>query len=235
MKIVPFFSLLLILCCCEQADNTKGTIINVKGFSSIAVPPDVAEISMVVSSESISKDSAFFLVNTTINGLLDNLKLTAVKTNSINTGNYDTYFQKEKKSKIIYYHGSQSLTLKMNLSLLEIEKVVEVAKKFKRVDFNMSYDLSQKKQDSVELILTSLALKDAERKAIYISESSGMAIERIINISYHSEGLNSYRNPVEYEMFDESGNSYTGNIKLLPVPIELTDNIELSYYVRTKK
>lgn len=236
MKTLTLLLLILALHSCKQSDANKGTTINVKGFSRLSLPPDIAEIKLSASSESISKDSAFNLVNTTINGLLESLKSTGVKTTSVNTGNYDIYFQKEKKTRKILYHGSQTLIIKLNLSVVEIEKLATIAKKFKRADFEISYELSQKKQDSVELILTSLALKDAEKKATHISQNSQMMIDRIINISYHSDGvLNNYRNDVDYEMFDESGNSYTGSLKLIPTPIELTDNVEVSYFARAEK
>ncbi len=242
------FALILLLISISGISQTKNFIdqtdksgekqtINVTGYSEVKVKPDIALISLYISSKSENKSNALNVLNSTIDSTLNQIKLKNVKNNKLIIDNLDIYrdyyytINHERKNE---YSASQSIDMELSYDISEIEKLIEIIKDVPNLNFYINFDISKTKKDSILNDLAKSAIQNGSEKAKLLAKSANLEIVKILDISYHADryGAINYDRGTD----DIAAPSNTAKkINLSPRDIDLNDQVQMTFLVRNRK
>lgn len=239
MKYYSILLLLLILIGCRNSSfvGQTGQTINVMGYSELKVKPDVALISLNAVVRAYTKKAVVSEITGTVDSVLNQLKIKQIRTEKpiINNLNiYWNYIEEKDKLRITEYTAMQTIEIKMDFNMDEIEKMVQVVSDVPRLNFSINFDISEIRRDSLENVVSAMAIKDGAKKAENIAAASNLEIVKILDITYQSD------HPGAFMKSNMMGRGFAANdeaarVNLAPRDIELNDNIKLTYMVRNKR
>lgn len=241
-------ALLLILISVTGFSQTKNLIdqpdklgekqtINVTGYSEVKVRPDIALISLYVSSKSENKSTAINVLNSTIDSTLNQIKLNNVKNTKliINNLNIDwNYFLTKIKERKIEYSASQMIDVELSYDICDIEKLIQITKDVPKLSFYINFDISKTKKDNILNDLAKLAIKNANEKAKLLAKSANLEIVKILDISYHANRSGVINSDRGTDDIAAPSNSVK-KINLSPRDIDLNDEVQMTFLVRNSK
>ncbi len=239
MKYYITLLLTLILIGCRNSSfvGQTGQTINVTGYSELKVKPDVALISLNAVVRASSKSAVVSEINRTVDSVLNQLKIKQIKTEKpvINNLNiYWNYIEEKDKPRTTEYTAMQTIEIKMDFNMDEIEKMIQIVSDVPKLNFFINFDISKSRRDSLENVVSAMAIKDAAKKAKNIAAASNLEIVKILDITYQSDHPGAFMksNMMQREFAADEG---AGRVNLAPREIELNDNVKLTYMVRNKK
>lgn len=238
MKYYGTFLLLLVLIGCKNGSFVGKTAqtINVTGYSELKVQPDVALISLNAVVRAYTKQAVVAEITGTVDSVLNQLKIKQVRTEKpvINNLNiYWNYIEEKDKPRITEYTAMQTIEIKMDFNLDEIDKIMGIVAGVPRLNFSVNFDLSKPRRDSLENVVSAMAIRDASKKAENIAASSNLEIVKILDITYQSDHPGAFMK--SNMMARGFANDESARVNLAPRDIELNDNIKLTYMVRNKR
>ena len=157
MKYYSTLLLLLILIGCRNGSfvGQTGQTINVTGYSELKVNPDVALISLNAVVRAYTKKAVVSEITRTVDSVLNQLKIKQIKAEKpvINNLNiYWNYIEEKDKPKTTEYTASQTIEIKMDFNMDEIEKMVQIISDVPRLNFSINFDISKIRRDSLEKV-----------------------------------------------------------------------------------
>lgn len=231
MKYYFIFLLMLLLSCRNSSlvSRTPQTI-HVTGYSELKVQPDIANLTLNAVSRSDKKTTVISDINGMVDSLLNGIKIKQIKTEKpvINDLNiWWNYIEVKDKQRIIEYTATQTIEIKMDLNVNEIEKLLQIAREIPKLNFSINFDISKLKRDSLENILSKMAIEDAARKAFNMASASNLKIIKILDITYQTDHPGAFmKTNIMQREFAGDGSD---KINLSPKEIELNDNIIITY------
>jgi|GEM_PF-2499226 len=239
MKYYSTLLLLIILIGCRNSSfvGQTGQTINVTGYSELKVQPDVSLITLNAVVRASSKSAVVSEITGTVDSVLNQLKIKQIKTEKpiINNLNiYWNYIEEKDKPRTTEYTATQTIEIKMDFNMDEIEKMVQIVSDVPKLNFFINFDISKSRRDSLENVVSAMAIKDAAKKAENIATASNLEIVKILDITYQSDHPGAFMksNMMQREFAADEG---AGRVNLAPREIELNDNVKLTYMVRNKK
>jgi uncharacterized protein YggE len=231
-----WFWILLFLIGCKNAEiaTTKQTL-NVTGYSQLKAKPDIALVTLNASAQSEDKSTVISAINHMVDSLLQQIKVRNIPTNELIINNLNIYwnyvYEKEKERKI-EYAANQTIEIKMDFKVNEVEKIVQITREIPKLNFNVSFDLSKPRRDSLENLVSKMAVEDAARKATNIAKSANLRIVKILDITYQTDHPGAFMAPALKSFAQDRS---LEKINLMPEDIQLSDNIKVTYLVKSNK
>lgn len=239
MKYYSTLLLLLILIGCRNGSFTgqTGQTINVMGYSELKVQPDVALVSLNAVVRAYTKQAVVTGITRTVDSVLNQLKIKQVRTEKpvINNLNiYRNYIEEKDKPRITEYTAMQTIEIKMNFNMDEIDKMVQIVSDVPSLNFSINFDLSKPRRDSLENVVSAMAIRDAAQKAENIAAASNLEVVKILDITYQSDHPGAFAKS-NMMLRGFAANDEAAGVNLAPRDIELNDNIKVTYMVRNKR
>jgi uncharacterized protein YggE len=231
-----WFWILLFLIGCKNAEiaTTKQTL-NVTGYSQLKAKPDIALVTLNASAQSEDKSTVISAINHMVDSLLQQIRVRNIPTNELIINNLNIYwnyvYEKEKERKI-EYAANQTIEIKMDFKVNEVEKIVQITREIPKLNFNVSFDLSKPRRDSLENLVSKMAVEDAARKATNIAKSANLRIVKILDITYQTDHPGAFMAPALKSFAQDRS---LEKINLMPEDIQLSDNIKVTYLVKSNK
>jgi len=125
-----------------------------------------------------------------VDSVLNQIKGKGIKTNELYINNlniYWNYIYGKDRARSIEYSANQTIEIKMNFNIDEIEKLVQIVRDVPKLNFFINFDISKPRKDSLENVVSGMAIKDAAKKAGNIAKAAELKIVRIIDITYQSD------------------------------------------------
>jgi hypothetical protein len=228
----------LFLSTWTYAQNAPSTLV-VAGMSKIFVTPEVAKISVNLSSEgkeySICMDSLKNQSELLRKFLISHgVDAASIKSSRFQIGaNYDYETGKRKKKG---YQANQSIVVEVINDLDKVNKISDaIGKSRTKGELNISFELSENNREMVKAKLIENAIKDAFSKAQIIAKSSNVTLGKILKVEYGAE-INfsrKYSDSVaemnELASAKEMSESIT--LAISPQEIEMTDDIIMEWEI----
>lgn len=238
MKYYSTLLILLFFIGCKNSSfiGQTGQTINVTGYSELKVQPDVALISLNAVVRAYTKQAVVKEITGTVDSVLNQIRSKQIRTEKpvINNLNiYWNYIEEKDKPRITEYTAMQTIEIKMDFNMDEIEKMVQIVSDVPRLNFSVNFDISRPRRDSLENIVSGMAIKDAAKKAENIAAAANLEIVKILDITYQSDHPGAFMK--SNMMVREFANDQAARVNLVPRDIELNDNIKLTYMVRNKR
>jgi uncharacterized protein len=239
MKYYSTLLLLFILIGCRNGSfvGQTGQTINVTGYSELKVNPDVALISLNAVVRAYTKKAVVSEITRTVDSVLNQINTKQIRTEKpiINNLNiYWNYIEEKDKPRITEYTAMQTIEIKMDFNMDEIEKMVQIVSDVPRLNFSINFDIAKSRKDSLENVVSAMAIKDAAKKAENIAAASNLEIVKILDITYQSDHPGAFMksNMMQREF---ASSDMAARVNLAPREIEMNDNIKLTYMVRNKR
>jgi uncharacterized protein YggE len=235
MKYLGILVLLFLVGCKNTELTTTKQTINVTGYSQLKAKPDISLITLNASAQSENKSAVISAINHMVDSVIQQIKAQDIRTNELVINNLNVYwnyiYEKEKERKI-EYAANQTVEIKMNFDVNEIEKIVQIVRDIPKLNFNIAFDLSKPRKDSLENVVSAMAVEDAAHKASNIAKSTNLRIIKILDITYQTDHPGAFMAPA-LKSFAQTRS--LENINLVPEEIQLNDNIHVTYLVKSIK
>lgn len=225
----------------NSTNTTKNDLFSSSGSGEATAVPDTASISVGVTKNAITIESAQNQVNTAVNKLIADIKKLGVDKKDIKTTNYSVnpnygsggvepliYPSTGGTERITSYTVTQNLEIKVK-DLAKINSVTDTATKaganlVNGVNFTFSDQLLEK----LEKQATEDAVFDAKQKAQILANASGVRLGKIVNV------ISSTSQPYfARQMGAELDSKVTASIPTEITPGESTISIGITIYYET--
>lgn len=229
--------LILMLTACKSGNliSTNIQTINMVGYSELKVKPDISVISLNASARSDNKSEVVSQINQEVDSVITGIKTRNIRTDKIVINNlniYWNYISEKEKDRKIEYSANQVIEIKMKFDVDEIEKIVQIVREIPRLNFNINFDISRPRRDSLENIVSRMAIEDAAKKAENIAAAANLRIIKILDITYQNDHPGAFLKSASMMSFAQDRSAE--RINLAPEDIQLNDNVKVTYLVRNK-
>lgn len=209
--------------------SNKTDLFTVSGEGKVSVIPDIANITLGITSHQNTISNAQKEVNSVMNKIQDDLKTLKIDDKDVQTANYSinpTYDWSSGKGKITGYEVSSNLNVKVR-NFENINPVIDQA----TVDGanlvnNLSFTVDDDKLKILQTKAREEAVKDAKSKAEELARVSGIKLGKIVNVQ------ESFVPPtVRINMLDSkiALGSDQASTSITPGQQDVTTSITLSY------
>ena len=220
------------------AQSGPSTLV-VAGKSKIFVIPEVAKISVNLSSESkeysISMDSLKSQSELLRKFLISHgVDAASIKSNRFQIGaNYDYESGKRRKKG---YQASQSIIVEVINDLDKVNKLSDaIGKSRTKGEMSISFELSENNREMVKAKLIENAIKDAFSKAQIIAKGSNVTLGKILKVEYGAEINFSRKYSDSVVAMDELASakeeSENNTLSISPQELELNDEIIMEWEI----
>lgn len=212
----------------ENPTKPIEKFINVSGNSIIKVEPDMAHISVGVTTEESDSKTALANNNKLIQSVIDAVKEFKIDSKDIQTGTFNLsprykYDEKTGVSSIIGYTVNNTITVTVR-KLEDLGKILDSAVKAgANTSTNISFDYSKRNEKYLEAL--KLATENAKKEAEAIASAFGSPKLTVVEVNENSGNNVYYARP--------ESPAYSANDAYSAVPIQ-TGEIEISASVGVK-
>jgi len=185
----PLFTLFLALMMAVPAlaqDDLKIPLIEVEGFSERKLAPDEAVFSIQLEEKSMKVNDAVKVLNTKSNNLAEALKKAKIKDYKLFADNYAVNINRIYRggyARDSGYIASQNLRIVTKSTNEDLQKIVEAIQGAGDMSFNLSFQVSEATQKSLDDTLLVDALKNAESRALLISQTLNIKSIRVHRVT----------------------------------------------------
>jgi uncharacterized protein YggE len=180
---IPFFV--------NSVTTNKETLFTVDGEGEVTTIPDTALISLGVTKNSSTVESAQNEVNAIINKITADLKNLGVKDTDIKTVNYSVnpnYDYTAGRQRITGYNVNADLQVKIK-PIDKANSAIDIATNDGATNVGgIQFVVDEKKQEELENQAREEAIKNAKAKAENISKSAGIKLGRIVDVRESGQG-----------------------------------------------
>jgi uncharacterized protein YggE len=183
--LMPFFVLLMAVPAFAQ-DDLKIPLIEVEGFSERKLAPDEAVFSIQLEEKSMKVNDAVKVLNTKSNNLAEALKKAKIKDYKLVADNYSVNINRVYRTGYARdsgYVASQNLRIVTKSTNEDLQKIVEAIQGAGDMSFNLNFQVSEATQKSLDDTLLVEALKNAESRALLISQTLNIKSIRVHRVT----------------------------------------------------
>ena len=167
-------------------DDLKIPLIEVEGFSERKLAPDEAVFSIQLEEKSMKVNDAVKVLNTKSNNLAEALKKAKIKDYKLVADNYAVNINRIYRSGYARdsgYIASQNLRIVTKSTNEDLQKIVEAIQGAGDMSFNLNFQVSEATQKSLDDTLLVEALKNAESRALLISQTLNIKSIRVHRVT----------------------------------------------------
>jgi len=186
-----FLALMLALPALAQ-DDLKIPLIEVEGFSERKLAPDEANFSIQLEEKSMKVNDAVKILNTKSNNLAEALKKAKIKDYKLVADNYSVNVNRIYRSGYARdsgYIASQNLRIITKSTNEDLQKIVEAIQGAGDMSFNLSFQVSEATQKSLDDTLLVEALKNAESRALLIAQTLNIKSIRVHRVTLEASPM----------------------------------------------
>lgn len=211
-------------------DDYSVPLLEVEGYSERKVAPDEAVFHINLEEKTMKVADAVRSLNVKTEALAASLKKAKIKDYKLVADNYSVDINRVYRggtSRDSGYVARQNLMIITNSKNADLQKIVEAIQNSGDMSFNLSFRVSEATQKSLEDELLAEALKNAESRAILISQTLN-----IKNIRVHRVALSTQHIPIVYgkmEMVRASADAYEPATMIEPDDQKLTKRVTVKY------
>lgn len=219
-------AIFLIIAISSQAfaqENNSIPLIEVQGNASRKIAPDQASFQIYLQEKAMNVETATSVLNTKTEKLANALKKAKIKDYKLIADNFSVNINRVQRGNTSIdsgYVARQSLQILTSSQTEELQKIVEAIQSAGDMSFNLRFLVSDSQRNSIEKILITEALLDAQAQAQLIAETLGIRSIRVHHVSF--EG--GFSPVAKFRVNAESSSS----------PLILPDNQEISKRVFVK-
>jgi len=183
------FALLLAIPVFAQ-DNMTVPLIEVEGFSERKIAPDEASFQINLEEKAMKVTDAVSVLNKKTQMLSDALKKAKIKDFKLIADNYSVDVNRIYRSGVQRdsgYVARQSLRVVTNSKNEDLQKIVESIQGAGDMSFTLNFQVSEATQKSLEDILLTEALQNAESRALLIAKTLGIKTIKVHRVSLESQ------------------------------------------------
>lgn len=213
----------------ENPVKTAEKFINVSGNSVIKVTPDMAYISVGVTSEEKDSKTALANNNKLIQAVIDSIKGFKIDSKDIQTGAFNLYprykyDEKTGESSIIGYTVNNTLTVTVR-NLDDLGKILDSAiNAGANNSTNISFDYSKRTEKYLEAL--KLATENAKIEAEAIASAFGSPKLTVVEVNENSGNNVYYERPM---MAEDSLAGYASAVPIEAGEIEISAAVGVKY------
>ena len=186
-----FLALMLAVPVLAQ-DDLKIPLIEVEGFSERKLAPDEANFSIQLEEKSMKVNDAVKILNTKSNNLAEALKKAKIKDYKLVADNYSVNVNRIYRSGYARdsgYIASQNLRIITKSTNEDLQKIVEAIQGAGDMSFNLSFQVSEATQKSLDDTLLVEALKNAESRALLIAQTLNIKSIRVHRVTLEASPM----------------------------------------------
>lgn len=205
----------------------KSDAFNVTGEGKSTIKPDIASVTVGISSQGQSVKAAQDQINIVINKVSDAIKKTGVDGKDIQTTNYSIYpgYDYTNGQKITGYNASTNLSVKVR-NLDNVNKVIDAATGSGANQISgLIFEVDDKTKAQNEA--RQKAVEEARKKAEQAAQIAGFKLGRIINYAENFQG-----GPRPIPLMMEAAKSQGIPTQVEPGSSEVTVSVTLSYEIQ---
>jgi hypothetical protein len=161
-------------------------LIEVEGVSMRKVAPDEAVFSIALEEKSMKVVTAVEVLNQKTKNLADALKKAKIKDYRLIADNYAVDINRIYRSNVSRdsgYVARQGLRIVTDSKNEDLQKIVEAIQSAGDMSFNLYFQVSEATKNSLEDILLTEALRNAESRAKLIAETLGIRSIKVHRVS----------------------------------------------------
>jgi hypothetical protein len=183
------FALLLAIPVFAQ-DNMTVPLIEVEGYSERKIAPDEASFQINLEEKAMKVTDAVSVLNKKTQMLSDALKKAKIKDFKLIADNYSVDVNRIYRSGVQRdsgYVARQSLRVVTNSKNEDLQKIVESIQGAGDMSFTLNFQISEATQKSLEDVLLTEALQNAESRALLIAKTLGIKTIKVHRVSLESQ------------------------------------------------
>lgn len=191
LLLMPFLVLLMAVPALAQ-DDLKIPLIEVEGFSERKLAPDEAVFSIRLEEKSMKVNDAVKVLNTKSNNLAEALKKAKIKDYKLVADNYSVDINRIYRSgnaRDSGYVASQNLRIVTKSTNEDLQKIVDAIQGAGDMSFNLNFQVSEATQKSLDDTLLVEALKNAESRALLISQTLNIKSIRVHRVTLNADPI----------------------------------------------
>lgn len=196
-------NLLLVLGICllsfpllaQESENLP--LILVEGYSERKLAPDEAVFSIRLEQKSLRVNDAVNTVNGITAKLSESLRKARIEDYKLIADNYAVDINRiyrDGYAKDSGYIASQNLRIITKSTNQDLQKIVETIQNSGEMSFNLIFQVSEQTRKSLEDTLLIEALKNAESRALLISQTLGIKNIRVHKVTLNTEPISFQNN-----------------------------------------
>lgn len=177
MKYLFTLSLLFCGLVALAQDDLSIPLIEVEGISKRKIAPDEAVFSINLEEKSMKVESAVDVLNQKTKNLSEELKKAKIRDFKLIADNYSVDINRVYRSGVSRdsgYVARQSLRIVSGSKNEDLQKIVEAIQDAGDMSFNLNFQVSDLKRNSLEDEMLTEALRNAESRARLIAETLGI-------------------------------------------------------------
>jgi uncharacterized protein YggE len=186
MKYILTLALLLTSYLGFSQEESVIPLIEVEGVSVRKVAPDEAVFSIALEEKSMKVVTAVEVLNQKTKNLADALKKAKIKDYRLIADNYAVDINRIYRSGVSRdsgYVARQGLRIVTDSKNEDLQKIVEAIQSAGDMSFNLYFQVSEETKNSLEDILLTEALRNAESRAKLIAETLGIRSIKVHRVS----------------------------------------------------
>ncbi len=191
LLLMPFLVLLMAVPVLAQ-DDLKIPLIEVEGLSERKLAPDEANFSIQLEEKSMKVNDAVKILNTKSNNLAEALKKAKIKDYKLVADNYSVNVNRIYRSGYARdsgYIATQNLRIITKSTNEDLQKIVEAIQGAGDMSFNLSFQVSEATQKSLDDTLLVEALKNAESRALLIAQTLNIKSIRVHRVTLEASPM----------------------------------------------
>ncbi len=206
--------------------------ITVKGVGSVSASPDTIEIMITLSVRDKDYNAAISGANKRYGLLEDALAAVGFKKGALKTVNFSVRPAREykrEKSVLVGYDVVYSLKLEM---AMDKELLANTLNAISGCDSNVDFDVkfTVKDKEALKAALLRSVAENAEKNAKILCEASGVALGKLVTISYSWSEMSTY-SPTTYVRELKLCDSQCGAPEITPEDIRLNDSAQFVWEI----
>ncbi|SFO41874.1 hypothetical protein SAMN04488519_106210 [Algoriphagus ornithinivorans] len=202
-------------------------LIEVEGFAERLISPDEAVFNIMLEEKGMKVSDATKILNNKTQRLADLLKKAKIKDYKLIADNYSVDINRIYRSGVSRdsgYVARQTLRIVTGSKNEDLQKIAEAIQESGDMSFNLSFQVSETAQKSLENSLLTDALRNAQSRALLIAETLG-----IRNISVYHVSVDSPPSPVPMFRIMADQASEQSQIKLAPDSQKINRRVYVKY------
>ncbi|UZD24145.1 SIMPL domain-containing protein [Algoriphagus halophytocola] len=171
-------------------DDMSVPLIEVEGYSERKIAPDEANFQINLEEKAMKVPDAVQVLNKKTERLAQALKKAKIQDYKLIADNYSVNVNRiyrSGSSKDSGYVARQTLRVVTSSKNEDLQKIVEAIQNAGDMSYNLSFQVSETTEKSLQDEMLREALKDAERKAKLISETLGIRSIQVHRVSLEAQ------------------------------------------------
>ncbi len=209
----------------SMVTTTKTEMFTVTGEGKATAVPDLAQVTLGITSTAGSVTEAQSRANSVINKISADLKKLGVGENDIKTNSYN--LRRDYQNNNLYV-AEVNLLVKLH-KFDQLDQAIDIATKDGANQIGgLYFTLDDATQEKLEADARKIAIANAKKKAAEIAKESGITLGRIINVS---EGSGFSPRPM-YAVAEKAMGVPADTTQIQPGSSEITISVTLSFETR---